>query len=161
MTETRSDVAKVADLTKDIRVAMLTTVDEHGHFVSRPMAQQEVEFDGDLWFFSSRNARKVEHLRANPAASVTLSSNDTWVSMSGTAAVVEDDAKAEELWNAVIEAWFPSGPHDEDVVLVKFTSDTAEYWDTPGGRVSSVLSFVKAKVTGKRYEGGENEKVQM
>jgi general stress protein 26 len=161
MTETAPDVAKVAELTKDIRIGMLTTVDEDGHFVSRPMAQQEVEFDGDLWFFSNSKARKISHIAANPAVSVTLSSNDTWVSLSGTATVVEDDAKAEELWNPFVEAWFPQGPHDDSVVLVKFTSDTAEYWDTPGGRVSSVISFVKAKVTGKRYDGGENETVQM
>ena len=161
MTEAGSEISKVADLAKDIRIGMLTTVDQHGHFVSRPMAQQEVEFDGNLWFFSNRKARKVEHITANPAVSVTLSSNDTWISLSGTAEVVEDDAKADELWNPFVEAWFPQGPHDDSVVLVKFTSDTAEYWDTPGGRVASVISFVKAKVTGERYDGGENETVKM
>jgi len=155
------EVAKVVELAKDIRVGMLTTVDENGHFVSRPMAQQEVEFDGNLWFFSNNQARKVAHIAANPAVSVTLSSKDNWISLSGTAEIVRDDAKAEELWNPFVEAWFPQGPHDDSVVLIKFTSDTAEYWDTPGGRVSSVISFVKAKVTGKRYDGGENETVQM
>ncbi len=157
----REDVQKVAELAKDIRIAMLTTVDEHGHFVSRPMAQQEVEFDGNLWFFSSKSARKVSHLSANPAVSVTLSSRDVWISLSGTAEVVSDAAKAEELWNPMIEGWFPQGPHDDSVVLVKFTGDTAEYWDTPGGQVASVISFVKAKVTGERYEGGENETVTL
>ena len=161
MTDTQSDVTRVAELAKAIRIGMLTTIDEDGHFVSRPMAQQEVEFDGNLWFFSNRKARKVAHLAANPSASVTLSSNDTWISLNGTAEVVEDDAKADELWNPFVEAWFPQGPHDESVVLVKFTSDTAEYWDTPGGRVASVISFVKAKVTGERYDGGENETVQL
>jgi len=154
-------VAKVAELAKDIRVGMLTTIDENGHFVSRPMAQQEVEFDGNLWFFSSSKARKVAHIKENPAVSVTLSSRDNWISLSGTAEIVEDDAKADELWNSFIEGWFPQGPHDDSVVLVKFTSDTAEYWDTPGGNVSSVISFVKSKVTGKRYDGGENETVEM
>ncbi len=161
MPETNNGVAKVAELAKDIRIGMLTTIDEHGHFVSRPMAQQEVEFDGNLWFFSSRDARKVTHIRDNPTVSVTLSSRDNWISLSGTAEIVEDAAKADELWNSFIEAWFPQGPHDDSVVLVKFTSDTAEYWDTPGGTVSSVISFVKSKVTGQRYDGGENETVTM
>ena len=159
--EPSADVQKVADLAKDIRVGMLTTVDEQGHFVSRPMSQQEVEFDGDLWFFAERDSRKVAHLSANPAASVTLSSNDTWISMSGTAQVVTDVAKARDLWNPYIEAWLPQGPEDPSVVLIKFTSDTAEYWDTPGGRIASVISFVKAKATGERYSGGENETVEM
>ncbi len=140
---------------------MFTTIDEHGHFVSRPMAQQEVEFDGDLWFFADSGSRKVTHLKANPAVGVTLASNDTWISLSGTAEVVHDAGKTKELWNAWVEAWMPQGPEDASVVLIKFNADTAEYWDTPGGRIASIISFVKAKVTGEPYDGGENEKVEL
>ena len=45
--------------------------------------------------------------------------------------------------------------------LIKLNGHSAEYWDTPGGRIASVISFVKAKVTGERYEGGDNEKVTL
>ncbi len=158
-TTEQTDVSKVAELAKDIRIGMLTTIDADGHFVSRPMGQQEVEFDGDLWFFAERDSRKVQHITANPYVSVTLTSNDTWISLSGTAEIVDDVAKAKELWNGWVEAWLPQGPEDGSVILIKFTGETAEYWDTPGGRVASVISFVKAKVTGERYDGGENEKV--
>jgi general stress protein 26 len=43
---------KVAELIQDQRLAMLTTRDPFGTLMSRPMALQEVEFDGDLWFFA-------------------------------------------------------------------------------------------------------------
>lgn len=161
MTETSEQVKKVADLAKGIRIGMLTTVDADGHFISRPMAQQEVEFDGDLWFFAERGSRKVAQIEANPHVGVTLTSNDTWVSLDGEAAIVEDNAKAHELWNAWVEAWMPQGPDSADVVLIKVSSHSAEYWDTPGGRIASVISFVKAKVTGERYDGGVNEKVSL
>lgn len=161
MSAQSSDVTKVAELVKDIRIGMLTTVDSRGHFISRPMAQQEVEFDGDLWFFAERDSRKVRHIAASPEVNVTLSSNDTWISLCGTARVVEDRAKAKELWNTWVEAWMPQGPEDPSVVLIKVTADSAEYWDTPGGRVASVISFVKAKVTGEPYDGGENERVSL
>jgi general stress protein 26 len=154
-------VAKVAELAKGIRIAMLTTVDEEGHLVARPMAQQEVEFDGDLWFFAERDSSTVTQLQSNPHVGVSLSSSDTWVSICGTAQVVHDPAKAHELWNSAVEAWFPQGPDDAGVALIKVTADGAEYWDTPGGRVASILSFVKAKVTGHPYDGGENEKVDL
>src|SRR6476620_2025349 len=85
MTDTDSDVAKVAKLTKDIRIGMMTTVGPDGHFVSRPMAQQEVEFDGDLWFFAERGSRKVAHIAADPHVGLTLTSNDTWISLDGEA----------------------------------------------------------------------------
>ena len=55
----------------------------------------------------------------------------------------------------------PDGPDDYSVVLLKVEGDSAEYWDSPGGRLATVLSFAKAKVTGQRIEGGENEKVEL
>ena len=153
--------AKVSDLTSDIKFAMLTTVDADGELVSRPMQHQEVEGDADLWFFSSRDSRKVSHVRANPHVAVTLASTSSWVSINGSAEVVDDAQKAKDLWSAGMEAWFPQGPEDDSIVLIKVTGETAEYWDTPGGRVSSVLSYAKAKVTGERYSGGDNETVDL
>src|ERR1700712_115648 len=116
---------KVADLAKDIRIAMLTTTDDDDHFVSRPMAQQEVELDGDLWFFAERSSRKVQHLQARPAVGVTLTSNDAWISISGTAEIVDDPAKTHELWNSWVEAWLPQGPDDPEGGLIKVTGEPA------------------------------------
>ncbi len=161
MTSADSDISTVAKLAKDIRIGMLTTVGPDGHFISRPMAQQEVEFHGDLWFFAERDSRKVAHIAANSHVGVTLTSNDTWISLDGDAVIVEDREKAKELWNQWVAAWLPQGPQDPSVVLIKVNGHSAEYWDTPGGRIASVISFVKAKVTGDRYEGGENERVRL
>ena len=161
MSDTGNEVAKVVDLAKDIHVSMLTTVDAEGHFVSRPMGQQEVEADGSLWFFAERASRKVAHIAANPYVNVSLVSNDTWVSISGTARIVDDAAKAEELWNPFVEAWLPQGPNDPSVVLIEVDGETAEYWTSPGGHVATAISFAKAKLTGQRYEGGENETVRL
>jgi general stress protein 26 len=155
------DVRKVAELAKDIRIGMLTTVDETGSFISRPMGQQEVEFDGDLWYFAERESRKVRQITANPHVGVTLSSGSTWISIDGTAEIVDDKAKVHELWNGWVDAWLPQGPDDPSVVLIKVTGESAEYWDTPGGRIASVISLVKSKVTGERYDGGENERVDL
>src|SRR5215203_5904080 len=94
MAEETGSVSRLAELARDIKIAMLTTVDEDGHFISRPMAQQEVEFDGDLWFFAERDSRVVRNLAFNPHVGVTLSSNDTWISIDGEAHVVDDSAKS-------------------------------------------------------------------
>ena len=161
MTNDTPSVAKLADLAKGIRVGMLTTADGDGHYVSRPMAQQEVEFDGDLWFFAERDSRKVRQITANPAVGVTLTSSDRWISISGTAEIIRDVEKAKELWNGFVEAWFPQGADDPSVVLIKVNGDTAEYWDTPGGRIATAISLIKSKATGERYEGGENERVRL
>jgi general stress protein 26 len=154
-------VQKIAELAKGIDFAMLTTVDETGAFVSRPMAQQDTDFDGNLWFLSSRDSRKVAHISAHPRVGVALTSRDVWISVDGTAEVLEDAHKAAELWSPQMEGWFPQGPQDPSVVVVKVTGESAEYWDTPGGLVASVLSLVKVKTTGERYQGNDNEVVEL
>jgi general stress protein 26 len=161
MSDTDTATVKVVDLAKDIHVSMLTTIDGEGHFVSRPMGQQEIEPDGTVWFFAERDSRKVTHITANSYVNVTLTSADTWISISGTARIVTNPAKAQELWNSFVEAWMPQGPTDPSVVLIEVNGDTAEYWDTPGGRIATAISFAKAKLTGHRYDGGENETVRL
>ena len=39
-------------------VGQFTTIAPDGTLISRPMAMQEVEFDGDLWFFASRSSAR-------------------------------------------------------------------------------------------------------
>jgi general stress protein 26 len=151
----------VATLLQDERIAALTTTAPDGTLMSRPMALQQVEFDGDLWFFAGRNSRKVAHIAANPQVNVATLGSSSWVSLTGSASVVDDLAKKKDLWNTVVEAWFPNGPEDPDVVLLRVDAASAEYWNSPGGRLASVVSFVKAKVTGTPYDGGENETVAL
>jgi general stress protein 26 len=155
------ETRKVADLMRGQRFGMLTTTDPDGTLISRPMALQEVEFDGDLWFFAARDSRKIGHLDSHAQVNVTVGSGSSWVSLTGTGVVVTDTARKRELWNTVVEAWFPDGPDDDGVVLLKVEADSAEYWDSPGGRLATALSFAKAKLTGERYSGGENETVDL
>jgi general stress protein 26 len=146
---------------KGIRFAMLTTVDPRGDLVARPMTVQDTEFDGDLWFLAARDSTAIAELDLNKRAGITMTSNDAWISLSGTASMVDDTPKVKELWNQWVEAWFPEGPDDPNVVLIKFSGESAEYWDTPGGRIASVVSLVKAKVTGETYSGGDNATVDL
>lgn len=153
-------VAKLVELTKDARIAFLTTRDEHGHLVGRPMARQDVDLDADLWFITERDSRKVAHIAADPKVGVTLGTSDSWVSLSGVARVVDDNEKLHELWNQFTDAWLPEGPDSPNAVLIHVRADQAEYWSPPvGGRVATLVSLIKSKVTGQRYDGGDNQVV--
>lgn len=160
MTDTTTDhddtTLRLVELTKESRFVMLTTTDHEGHLVSRPMSRQDVDLDGDLWFIATRDSRKVEHIRANPVVGVTVTSQSSWVSISGRAEVVDDLDKLKEYWSTFAEAWIPEGPEDPNAILIHVDADTAEYWDNPGGRVSSIVSLVKSKATGKPYDGGDH-----
>lgn len=160
MTDT-TDREKIAALIKKFRFAMLTTKHADGKLVAHPLTVQEAEFDGDLWFLVSKSSSPVKDLAADAEANVSMSSDDAWLSLSGTAWLSDDREKIKDLWNPFVEAWFPEGPEDPDIGILRFAAESAQYWDTPGGRIASVFSLVKAKLTGETYDGGESGKVEL
>jgi general stress protein 26 len=155
-------VAKLNELIKDVRIAMLTTLDG-GHLRARPMATQQTEFDGTLWFMTSTKTHKVDEVRADNRVNVSYSDPDdnTYVSVSGRADVVTDRAKIKELWNPIYKAWFPDGLDDPTICLLEVHVDQAEYWDSSSSTLVQIAGFVKALATGKRADGGENEKLNL
>jgi general stress protein 26 len=155
---------KVKDLVADARICMFTTMTSDGRHVSRPMAVQDVEFDGDLWFFAFDDSDKAVQLAGHPEVNVSFSDSKqhAWVSLSGTAEIVRDRAKAEELWNPLLKAWFPDGLETPGLALIKVHAASAEYWESPhSSRVVTMLGYAKAAVTGRSPDGGENSEVRL
>jgi general stress protein 26 len=72
---------------------------------------------------------------------------------------VQDKQKIKELWKPVLKAWFPDGPDQADVALLKVKVKKAEYWDSPSSTIAQAFSFVSAIFTGKQVELGENKKL--
>jgi len=154
-------ISKVTDIINDSHIGMFTTINEAGALVSRPLAVQEVKDDGDMWFFTSSTTSQVAHIRANPAVNVSFGKRTEWVSVAGTAEVVTDRQLIHDMWNQVVEAWFPDGPDTPEVVLLHVDSDSAEYWTSPGGTAATVLQWVKSKVTNSRMSVGESGTVEL
>ncbi|WP_370291140.1 pyridoxamine 5'-phosphate oxidase family protein [Nocardioides sp.] len=138
---------KLADLLDGMSIGMLTTYGPEGPR-SIPMARQDIEPGDTLWFITGRDTRHAAAVDAEARATLTFSARDSWVALTGRAEIIDDTARLEELWTTLAEAWMPEGPEDPNAVLLRFDIEQAEYWDTPGSRVASLLSFVKAKVTG-------------
>lgn len=154
-------VQKLGELMKDIDFAMLTTVDDDGSLHSRPMSTQEVEFDGDLWFFTDVNTGKVSDIRRDSKVNVSYAQPDKhrYVSVSGTALLINDRVKMEELWSPVYKAYFPKGLDDPNLRLLKVTVEEAEYWESEG-LIPTAIAFVQS-LAGKEVEMGENEKIKL
>lgn len=157
------DIKKLSDLIEGINIAMLTTVDEDGTLRSRPMGTQQIEFDGDLWFFTGADSAKVEEVRQEQQVNVAYAEpkQQRYVSVSGIAQVVRDRQKMKELWNPIFKAWFPEGLDDPNLALLKVHVEKAEYWESANGVVVQLVGFAKALLTGQQYQGGENEKINL
>src|SRR5690606_4981530 len=115
------DMKTIAALVKSAKIALLTTITTDGHLHSRPLATQEVDFDGDLWFFTQDPSSKVDDIHANPQVNAAFESGKGYLSVAGTASIVHDRAKVDELWTPSVEAWFPDGKDDPTVALIKIT----------------------------------------
>ena len=164
MKEKEADFQKLREMIKDMDFCMLTTVDENNDLHSRPMSLNgDVDPAGNLWFFTRDNSHKVFELKRTPKCNVSFSDPDNhrYVSITGKAQLVKDKAKIKELWKPQFKAWFPKGPDEPDIALLKVGLEKAEYWDSPGGTVAQVISFVSALVTGESADWGENKKIEM
>jgi general stress protein 26 len=158
-------IKKVRELIKDIDFAMLTTIDSEGKLHSRPMStNKEVEFNGDVWFFTYASSLKVNEINQRHEVNVSYADpkKQSYVSLTGTAEIVRDRQKLEELWQPQLKAWFPKELDEPDIALIKVNVENAEYWDSPSSVVANAISLVKAVATGKPASNvGEHEKVEI
>lgn len=149
MADTRAEhIAQLADLIKDVEVAMFTTTGVDRRLYSRPLATQQVTFDGDLWFVITADSPKVAEIALDPRVNVAYASpsKNTYVSVAGRARVVDDRAKIEALWSPAMKLFFPGGKDDPNLRLIQVRADSAEYWDGPGTLLGTALSFVLSAV---------------
>jgi general stress protein 26 len=158
--EGHADIKKIAELVTGIDIAMLTTVEPDGSLRSRPMSTQELEFDGELWFFTYTDSAKVDEVQREQRVNVSYADKNKqrYVSLSGTASLVRDRAKMEELWSPIHKAWFPDGLETPGIALLRIQVDHGEYWSAPGGKVGQLMGLATALVKGEEADYGENEK---
>ena len=146
-----NDRQKVWELIKDIKIALMVTSGDGGAMRGRPMAAMNKDFDGSLWFASRDGAPKLGEIEGD--AHVLLAyfepKSQNYVSVSGHAEVVHDSAKVKSLWSEPMRVWFPKGPDDPSIALIKVTVESAEYWDAPSSAWVYAMGYAKARLTGE------------
>jgi len=151
---------KVLGIARSARFCMVTVSNGADDLLSRPMTPQEVSGEGEVWFLIDTTGEQAAQVMANPAVNLAFVDSSTWLSISGEGKVVSDKDKVEELWSSAAEAWFPTGPSDPRLGVLCVRGKSAEYWDAPGGRIATVLSFIKAKATGEALTA-DNEAIRL
>jgi general stress protein 26 len=168
MTESMSDAepgdrAKLIELIRAIGIALLTTVDRDGHFHTRPLQTLQVDQnDAALWFFTDWSSPKADEIQHDVRVSLGYAdpAKNVYVAISGVGSLLRDSQKAKELWSIEQRAYYPRGPEDARLALLRVRMDRAEYWIAPG-RVSYLVAAAKATVTGTSVGViGENRKVE-
>ncbi len=154
---------KIGELIKSIRIAMLTTAADDGSFDSRPMATQEREFDGTVYFLTREESGKVQEIKADSHVSLLYSDpgNSKFVSAKGRASVSKDRAKIHELWNPMYKAWFPDGEEDPHIAVLRVEVMEAQYWEASSSKLLRGLKYVAAAATGGQIDLGETGTVNI
>ncbi len=163
-TASKTDQIKfLKDKVEDVRIAMLVTVNQNHEIHSRPMGTVDVDEEGDIWFFTNEFSPKVAEVSHENKVLLTYShpGNNTYLSIKGTASIVEDREKMKKLWNPIIKAFFPDGLDDPKLTLLKVTTAEAEYWDSNSSKMIVGFQMLKAAITGERYDQGDHGKIEL
>lgn len=166
MTKTTTDHGKLWDLIKDTRFGMLTHRHADGQLHSHPLTTQNRDVDAvaTLYFFVPKDGDIARHVATDPAVNVAYANtgDDSYVSVSGRAALCEDQALKEALFTTMAKAWFPNGPTDPNLGLLAVSVVEAEYWDVDDSKMVQLYKMAKAAITGEAPKNlGEHKKVSV
>jgi len=148
MAQSYDPVARLSELISGIEVAILTTTSPDRNLHSCPMAAHGVEAPGVLWFLTGSATDKVEAVKTIQRVNVAFADHagQRYVSVSGFCELVRDHGKVKELWRDGYKSWFPDGPDDPNLILMKVDVQQAEYWSAAEGRMVQLLGFNKPAI---------------
>ncbi|HEX5652232.1 MAG TPA: pyridoxamine 5'-phosphate oxidase family protein [Chitinophagaceae bacterium] len=155
-------VQKVKDMAERADICFFTTALTELPLSTRPMSTQKVENDGSLWFFSEKDSDKNQHIERDNRVQLFYSNKGSseYLSLYGKAAIMQDAAKAKELWSPWVKTWF-DGPDDPELTLIKIVPEQGYYWDTKDGKIVSMLKMAAGAITGKELDGSIEGKIRI
>ena len=153
---------KVKELVSRSRVGMLGTL-EAGLMKFRPMSHVDIDDDGNIWFFTSKDSWKAEDVQRNPTVQLVYinESDSSYLSIEGTAYLSFDQERMRELFNPFVKAWFPKGLKDPSLALLMVHPREMEYWSNDDSKVLTYLKILTAAATGSQPSVGVHGKIAL
>lgn len=128
-----SELKRLYEIVGDFRYAMLTTQTREGQLHARPMTIAMLDRDArTLCFLTSVETSIPDEIAVHDRVIVTLQNSDVFVQWSGRARVENNRELLNEIWQAAFALWWPDGPSDSRIRIVRVEADVAEYWDQRG-----------------------------
>lgn len=152
-------------MVKDIKYTMMTTRNGENHLHSCPMNTTETSIGAkEIWFIGHKPSETVDNIKQNPEVNLAYvtQESDKYLSISGTAELVEDEEKLNELWSIMYNAYFEQGKDDPKVQLIKVVPHGAEYWAN-GNAITSAVKMAAAALTDNAVEKslGDNFSIKL
>ena len=157
-------VEKIREIAKDANICMFVTDLSSLPLAGRPMATQEVDEQGNIWFMSDRNSDKNRQIEDDEQVQLFYShtNNYEYLSIFGRAEIVNDRSKIEELWTPMAKTWFKAGKDDPNISLIKVIPEDAYYWDTKNNKMVSFIKFAMGAIgINPKDDGGIEGKLKV
>jgi general stress protein 26 len=153
-------IDRVWDIIEKIGVAMLTTRFAGG-LRARPLEARPDRGAGIIWFLTDMRSGKDEEVAAAPDIGLVFidAGDKAYLSITGRAEILRDTAQTAAIWKSTDQIWWPGGPDDPTLRVMRIEPKTAELWDGPSNAMVAAFEFAKAKLTGSKPNLGENRKV--
>ena len=152
---------KIKQMVDDADIGLFTTDLTSLPLKTRPMSRQKVDEDGTVWFFSHKDSDKNQDIKKDNRIQLFYSNKGSmeFLSLYGTAQIMQDAAKAKELWSTMAKIWFKDHG-DPNLTLIKVTPEDGYYWDTKDGKIVSLFKMAVGLITGKEIDGSIEGKVK-
>lgn len=154
LTKTRA-IEKIRKLAKSARTCLFGT--HVGRTLAvRPMAVQDVDRQGNLWFLSGRTSAHNRQIARNPRVQLIFAntSSSEFLNLHGIATISTDRALLRRHWTPIAKTWFHEGLDDPEATVVKVRIESGHYWDTRYGKVVSLFEVAVGALTGHSFDGG-------
>lgn len=159
-------IDKFKKLVEEVNVCMFITnnaTNDHNHDHTRPMATIEVEKDGTLWFFTDIRSIKVEEVSQQHNVHLTYAhpGKESYLDVWGNAEIVTDRNQIKDKWSTMVKAWFPNGPEDPNVALLKVQPRDVYYWETETGKMVKFFKIAASIITEQTLANGSEGKLNV
>jgi general stress protein 26 len=120
----------------------------------RPMSVQKIDEQGICWFLSANDSHKNAEIQKDPTVRLYFqgSAHAEFLHLVGTAEILVDRQKINQLWQPLAKVWFTEGVTDPRITVIKFTPRSGYYWDNKHGKLVAGAKMVAGALLGKTLD---------
>ena len=133
---------------------VMLTLDGHADDAAPMTASLDKDANHAIWFFTGRDSRWATQGAAT--ATYTSKAHDLFARFAGTLTEETDRARLDKQWSNFVEAWFPGGKTDPNLLFLRMDLGDAEIWSGELGALATAKMMlgmdVRDAVAGKHVE---------
>lgn len=130
---------------------------------TRPMAVQQVDDEGHLWFLSAKDSHKNLEIAEHSKVDLFFqgSKHSEFLHLTGRASLSSNRAKIKELWKPLMKTWFTEGMDDPRISVIEVTPSEGYYWDNKHGDLVAGLKMAIGATAGVTLDDSIEGKIKV